>query len=68
MTTPPARRTFAPLMQRVHYAEFAALLPPNRIRCLKRRNESLLKQTRLRFSLLLAGFAGVVDAEFDSAE
>ncbi len=35
-------------LARVHYAEFAALLPPNRIRCLRRRNESLLKQTRLR--------------------
>ncbi len=54
-----------------HYAEFAALLPPNlppnRIRCLRRLDRSLLKQTRLQFSLLLAGFAGVVDAEFDSA-
>ncbi len=52
---------------RVHYAEFAALLPPNRIRCLKRQNESLLKQTCLQFSLLLAGFVAVLDAEFDSA-
>ncbi len=56
----------------MHYAKFAALLPPNlppnRIRCLKRRNESLLKQTHLSFSLLPAGFPAVADAEFDAAE